>query len=52
MFCTTGVIGKITDHGIALPLKESEEAEYFGDTYCEVEVENWNAFRFKRDCKG
>ena len=52
MFCTTGVIGVISEYGIALPVASSDEADYFEDTYCELTVENQNALKFERDCRG
>lgn len=39
MFCQTGLIGRISNHGIAKKIQTSEEIEYFEDTYCEMNVE-------------
>ena len=52
MYCETGAIGAVTEHGVALPFENSEEAEYFGDTYCDIAVENRNALAFQRECAG
>jgi len=37
MFCETGLIGEIEDHGIALPQDIDNEIDFFVDTYCDIE---------------
>ena len=50
MFCLTGKIGRIQDHGIAMKLRTSEEIDYFDDTYCELDVSFDNQERFTANC--
>lgn len=52
LFCETGKIGEISNHGIGRVQRVDNEIDYFEDTYCETPVYYRNEEIFDRECKG
>ena len=36
MFCETGVIGRLSGHGLAKKVQTSDEIEYYENSYCDI----------------
>ena len=52
MFCETGTIGEILNHGIALPQEIDNEIDYFKDTYCKIGELDTNKDLYLNECLG